>query len=177
MLTLLALSLLLLWEENYGYAHDTHVSPKSKEQGAAAGAKEGLGPHGNWTADEMMAAQEVTSPPSNAGKGARAPVLAVRITGANGESNRHPGNGKLLPRNGGVNGRSSGSGETPGLDGANGGTSVGMGGLRRSVALAWRCIISDRRVLLLGMVQSLFEGGTYTFGEILFHQQAVVGFI
>jgi MFS transporter, MFS domain-containing protein family, molybdate-anion transporter len=34
---------------------------------------------------------------------------------------------------------------------------------RASVASAWRCITADGRVLLLGLIQSLFEGAMYTF--------------
>ncbi|KAG5186125.1 hypothetical protein JKP88DRAFT_269617 [Tribonema minus] len=35
--------------------------------------------------------------------------------------------------------------------------------LRSSIAAAYRCIATDARVLLLGLVQSLFEGAMYTF--------------
>jgi MFS transporter, MFS domain-containing protein family, molybdate-anion transporter len=34
---------------------------------------------------------------------------------------------------------------------------------RASVASAWHCITADGRVLLLGLIQSLFEGAMYTF--------------
>lgn len=58
-----------------------------------------------------------------------------------------------------------------GVHNSEGGKGVRVGGdgrapgLRESISLAWRCIVSDDRVLLLGLVQSLFEGGTFTFGE------------
>lgn len=52
-------------------------------------------------------------------------------------------------------------------EGGEGGTEKSRApGLGTSVALAWGCIRSDERVLLLGLVQSLFEGATFTFGGL-----------
>lgn len=172
-LTVLALSLLMLWEENYGYAHD-----------AAAGGTEPSGP------------QEQSGPealPRAASGGEKAAILPAAGGGgpaaaAPEADGGHAIDGKTLTANGGTKRGDGGDGHAiggedgdqgAGLDG-EGGLGVGAGGigagagLRRSVSLAWRCIRSDPRVLLLGMVQSFFEGGTYTFGERK-HAAAVVG--
>lgn len=79
----------------------------------------------------------------------------------------HGSNGSKAPAIAASNGQK----ETNSIDGENKDSgSAGQGlqggpGLRQSVSLAWGCIMSDHRVLLLGLVQSLFEGGTFTFGE------------
>ncbi|CAN0360361.1 unnamed protein product, partial [Ectocarpus fasciculatus] len=144
-LTLLALSLLMLWEENYGYG----------EEGKAPVVANGDGVTANGSNGRKEAPASTTADAVNGG-GGDASVAAVAPA---------PGARQSCPSgNGGGNGDSNGGGPCSsggGCGGADGGGTAP--GLRKSVAMAWDCIVSDHRVLLLGMVQSLFEGGTFTF--------------
>lgn len=137
-LTLLALALLMLWEENYGYV-DKQQSPVANGSSITT--------NGNGTAAATTTTTTATTSTSANGKTGPKQAPASTTAVANGDSC----NGSGHSCNGGV-GAGEGSGE--------------MVGLRKSVSMAWGCIVSDHRVLLLGMVQSLFEGGTFTFGEL-----------
>ncbi|CAM9149613.1 unnamed protein product [Ectocarpus sp. 8 AP-2014] len=139
-LTLLALSLLMLWEENYGYG----------EEGKAPVVANGDEVTTNGSNGRKEAPTSTTADAVNGG-GGDASVAAVAPAPGARQSNENGGRG---------NGDSNGGGPCCSGGGGGGG---GAPGLRKSVAMAWDCIVSDHRVLLLGMVQSLFEGGTFTF--------------
>eukprot|EP00903_Cladosiphon_okamuranus_P018949 g17426.t1 len=147
-LTLLALSMLMLWEENFGYGEGTRSAP-------SGGPTDGNGKLGR---KEAPASSTADATVSNGGGGAHDTAAAATAPGAISTA------GALQA--------SSGNGAEPYDNGDQccnedgGGCDVGGGGapgLRKSVSMAWGCIVSDHRVLLLGMVQSLFEGGTFTF--------------
>ena len=127
-LTLVALSLLFLWEENYGYQEGTQPSTPPGCDGR----------------------NEVPGAAVMGGKGVE----------SNGSSKTNNGNGSDGKGDHDAS-RHGAAAEAAGM--------LGEGrafGLRASVSAAWGCIVSDERVLLLGLVQSLFEGATYTFGEL-----------
>lgn len=165
-LTLLALSMLMLWEENYGYGDEGQST-------AGRGASDTAAKDGNGVMlgrKEAPASTTADAAVSNGGGGTcdtAATAAAVGGASAAGVVPASSGNGAEAHGNG------AGSSSNGGLccNGDGGGGCVGGGGgggapgLRKSVSMAWGCIVSDHRVLLLGMVQSLFEGGTFTFGE------------
>lgn len=146
-----------MWEENYGYGEEeqqrngherdhrkdaARFSSTIAEASAMKNGGDGVANGSSTTAAATPAAAATTT--------TSAPISANNGAGTNGNVN------------GGVCCKGGGNGE-----GATGSSSSSGGrapGLRQSVSLAWGCIASDHRVLLLGFVQSLFEGGTFTFG-------------
>ncbi|CAN0136093.1 unnamed protein product [Phaeothamnion confervicola] len=142
-LTAAALAMLFAWTENYGAGHGPSAasgSSSTPSQGTAAAAEAAAARGNGKEAVKAAAAGAARAPPKPA---------------ANGHAGA-PSNGGNGHGDGGGNGRSSSHGESCGISGGGGGMAAG-------VAAAWRCVKSDPRVLLLGLVQSLFEGAMYTF--------------
>ncbi|CAM9531165.1 unnamed protein product [Scytosiphon promiscuus] len=125
--------------ENYGYGDKEQSPPVNGSTGSATNGTA----NGNGTG-----VPTVTTATSVNGKPDPKQAPASTTDVANGDSCNGSGPACNGDVGAGVGGR-GGEGDAVGL--------------RQSVSMAWGCIVSDHRVLLLGMVQSLFEGGTFTF--------------
>lgn len=171
-LTLLALSLLLLWDENYGY-----------DQGSSRSASEEIVGRDAPDADRSDSLRTRASARKR-GTATAAAATAAKTNGGgkgNGFQDVRNGNEKARPMSEGANVSPNGvlkegqGVDKDGRDRSEAGGKDGDGvGLRESMMVAWRCIASDQRVLTLGLVQSFFEGGTYTFGEAAVYAYVVV---
>lgn len=161
-LTLLALSMLMLWEENYGYGEEAQSTP-------SAATKDGNGKLGRKEAPASTTADAAVSSGGGGAHNAAAATAAAPGTGSITSALPASSRNGAEPHGNGAGTSSNGelccNGDGRGFDVGGGGDGGAAPGWRKSVSMAWGCIVSDPRVLLLGMVQSLFEGGTFTFGE------------
>ncbi|CAM9632541.1 unnamed protein product [Pylaiella littoralis] len=157
-LTLLAMALLMMWDENYGYGEEAR---NSSANGTGSGATNG---NRKITRKEAPASTTADALVTNGG-GETCDIAGAAATATVGKSSVVPSYSNGTGAMGNGDDGDNNSRLCCNGDGDVGGGDVGewVPSLRKSVSMAWGCIVSDNRVLLLGMVQSLFEGGTFTF--------------
>lgn len=150
----------MMWDENYGYGEEAR---NSSANGTGSGATNG---NRKITRKEAPASTTADALVTNGG-GETCDIAGAAATATVGKSSVVPSYSNGTGAMGNGDDGDNNSRLCCNGDGDVGGGDVGewVPSLRKSVSMAWGCIVSDNRVLLLGMVQSLFEGGTFTFGE------------